>query len=445
MPHDCRTRIHDLSTYCDGSLTSDHRTLAAVSDLSSYSWRAALMDGTVVVNDHPTRELYHRYLFGLGIGATELIGVNGANLFRGILDGWPICAQFAKRIERGEEVEVFTDCEEAEHFIHAFGIPDRQMRSTRRHVTATLGDKEHLRRLGGTLGLADAFPEHQFVRGQEPITAACFDILDRYGRVIVKRPDLASGVGCQNFTRGEIGGDRFTAFVREFGCDGRDMVVEEWVEGDEDDPMVDYSVQYHVSAEGEVGQIFLSGQYIEDDQVTHAGNFISSQSEDCLPAEWTPAERAEVAGKMFSMTRPFALWARDQGTDGIGRIGFDLKVNRRRAVVLESNCRQTAATYPESVRFQLVRSGRCRSAAVAMRNIRPANVHGWQALPARLGSLAFDPATCRGVIVGNPLCMEGEHPKFAAVCVGHGLAEAQAILRETQQFLQGSRVSAAAK
>ncbi len=434
MPKNQRVCLHDMSLYTDGSLTPDGKSLGVVS-LINYAWRAALLDHICVVPRREGGEAYHRYLRGFGLGASRVIQVDGDNLYDGCRADPSVMQELRNLFESGAECEHFATSAKSEAFDQELGVCAAQLRSPARHVMAQLDDKANLRELARAIDALNVFPEFRYATEPAEIRVACAALLDTYEIVFVKRPDLESGTGCMPVSRETFGGDAFTAFLREFATGARELIVEEGVFGTKEDPMIDCSIQFHLDAAGQANQLFASLQYMEGpDKNVHAGNLIAASDTGCLPLSWDFVDRYQVARGMFTDVQPFIDWALTHHGAATGRLGFDLRVNRTRRVILEGNYRYTAASYPEAVRWQLVRSGRLSSPCVIMRNIHLPESCLWQDLPRRFGMLGFN-GNSRGVLVCNPFCCESPaDPKFVAICVGNSRDEAEWYLAEVKRL-----------
>jgi hypothetical protein len=244
--------------------------------------------------------------------------------------------------------------------------------------------------------------------------------------VVVKRPDLESGVG-QLLIDSHTTEEQIFAYVREYCTGRRPIIVEEGVFG------IEGSVQWHVSPQG-LEPRFFSRQYTHAG--THQGNVIAPEGAECLPKEWPLAWRKRVVEKIWATTETFVKWVAARGF--IGPIGFDFIINKNAFSLLECNARTTAATYLESVRWQIERQGYANVTA-AMKNAYPKRTLTWKdavrTLEQHPNKLAYDMKTGVGVIVANPRLFHLDSPKCLLISVGADIAQAELSLEQARKIL----------
>lgn len=426
-----RIRIHDF-TFC-ALPNADGFSLGEIPGIGMYPDRSALLPGTCFLDggSHAdvAEEHLRAYLHPLGIGANEIRFVKGESLFEGILNDPVECARLCRELSNGvpTTLEAFSASDEWDRFVGALNIDPSRLRTPATSVMRTLDDKESIRRLAHTLGLDDVFPKHVFTLEVHETLARIQEFRNQFPQlIVVKRPDLESGVG-QLLIGPQTTEEQIFAYVREYCTGHRPIIVEEGVFG------IEGSVQWHVSPQG-MEPRFFSLQYTHAG--THQGNVIAPTGVACLPKEWPLAWRERVVEKIWATTETFVKWVAARGF--IGPIGFDFIMNKNAYSLLECNARTTAATYLESVRWQIERQGFANVTA-AMKNAYPKRVLRWKdavrMLEAHPNKLAFNAKTGVGVIVANPRLFHLDSPKCLLIAVGADIAQAESYLERARKIL----------
>jgi hypothetical protein len=302
-----------------------------------------------------------------------------------------------------------------------------QVRSTLDlNLVRELDNKRRLRELDVELPGCQRFPEHIVAETSDDVLAGMKLMLEKHGAVYLKADDLESGVGTLDF-EGEFSESNVRRHLERYQDNGRAWIIEQSITD-----KFEGSVQWYITPEDEALQKrFMSRQYLKGP--VHQGNGIPHHHYDAFPSEWSKRERRRLADRVWSMTKPFAQWAKAQGY--VGYLGFDFAVDleTHQAFLFEANARKTGATYPESVRWQVEASGRLDEANVAMLNCHPdPALNHFQAIVERLEyhGLAMDPTKGTGVIVANPRCLiETDEPKCILLCVDKTLRAAENALK----------------
>lgn len=372
---------------------------------------------------------YLQYLNGLGFGASEVIPVNGEDTLFASIQHDP---ETRKRIlglvnEDGCRLDAFCSYDPFAAFVSEMGLDKGQVRSTLDlNLVRELDNKRRLRELDVELPGCQRFPEHIVAETSDDVLAGMKLMLEKHGAVYLKADDLESGVGTLDF-EGEFSESNVRRHLERYQDNGRAWIIEQSITD-----KFEGSVQWYITPEDEALQKrFMSRQYLKGP--VHQGNGIPHHHYDAFPSEWSKRERRRLADRVWSMTKPFAQWAKAQGY--VGYLGFDFAVDleTHQAFLFEANARKTGATYPESVRWQVEASGRLDEANVAMLNCHPdPALNHFQAIVERLEyhGLAMDPTKGTGVIVANPRCLiETDEPKCILLCVDKTLRAAENALK----------------
>ena len=376
-----------------------------VDELKNYSGRALLApsDYGVVVYDTSTARKYARYLreLGLGPGKVWFVEENGQTLFHSLNRDQEL---LQKVLEVADSIAPFVSWKETNKFREEWGINGRWFGQSRK-VHEFLENKAQLRR---------SFPDEWF-SGYEIFPAEHIEriqeygvrLMDRHGRILVRHPKKASGVGLRFLeSPEELNSSEFIDFLQGFS--GEELLVEAFFAGAEE-----YSVTWERTLDGELRLLYWSGQFIEGGM--HQGNLIASP--EGLFSESAKRTIEEIGAATRAIVSEH---------DSPGRYGFDLMVRPNGEwVVIECNCRFGGSAYPAFVRDQ-VGPDRC----VIMHNIHPGassfeEVHaGFEEL-----GLGYDPSRREGVLVGNPFALP---KKCAAVIVARNTEGAERMLERIQ-------------
>lgn len=419
-----RIRVHCFSPY--------REILGTIPGIAQYPDRSVLLykgtsylDGSSysdVAEDH-----LKTYLHSFGIGASEIRFVTGDTLFEGILSDPVESERLRLQLTNGHPttLEAFSACDEFDRFVASLNIDPLRLRTPMTSVMRMLDDKEAIRRLARTLELNDVFPEHVFASDRHEVIAHIREFRERYPElVVVKRPDLESGVG-QLLIKPDTSEDEIFAYVREYCTGHRPIIIEQGVFG------VEGSVQWHVSPEG-IEPRFFSRQYTHAG--AHQGNVIAFDGESCLSNEWPFMKRKQIVRRIWSATETFVKWIAQRGF--IGPIGFDFIVNPNAFYILECNARTTAATYLESVRWQVGQQNPGRTICAAMKNAYPKHGKDWKEAVSRLyHNVGYNPRLGTGVIVANPRLFHLDTPKCLLIAIGDSVEFAEHQLETARQIL----------
>ncbi|OGL98717.1 hypothetical protein A2318_03850 [Candidatus Uhrbacteria bacterium RIFOXYB2_FULL_45_11] len=426
-----RIRIHDFTFYARPN--ADGFSLGDIPGIGMYPDRSALLPGTCFLDGGSHTDVAEEHLYGylhvLGIGANEIRFVKGDSLFEGILNDPVECERLCRELSNGvpTTLEAFSASDQWDRFVGALNIDPSRLRTPATSVMRTLDDKESIRRLAHTLGLDDVFPKHVFTLDAHETLVRINEFRDQFPRlIVVKRPDLESGVG-QLLIDAQTTEEQIFAYVHEYCTGHRPIIVEEGVFG------IEGSVQWHVSPKG-CEPRFFSLQYTQAG--THQGNVIAPTGVACLPDEWPLAWRMRVVEKIWATTETFVKWVAARGF--IGPIGFDFILNKNAFSLLECNARTTAATYLESVRWQIEQRGH-KNVTAAMKNAYPKRALTWKdavrMLEQHPNKLAFNKETGVGVIVANPRLFHLDAPKCLLISVGTDIEQAEAYLECARKIL----------
>ncbi len=426
-----RIRIHDFTFYARPN--ADGFCLGDIPGIGMYPDRSILLPGTCYLDGGAHAEVIEEYLQSylrpLGIGAKSVRFVKGDSLFQGILNDPTERAWLQDKLSNGipTTLEAFSASPDWELLTSSLNIDPARLRTPLSSVMRMLDDKEAFRRLACTLGLEHQFPKHVFALEPDETLAQIRVFRKRFPRlVVVKRPDLESGVG-QLLIRPDTPEEAIEEYVRVYCTTHRPIIIEEGVFG------VEGSLQWHVGKNG-IEPRFFGRQYTHNG--FHEGNVISHDGLDCLPSEWPRAVRRQRVEDLWEATRVYVEWIAERGH--MGPIGFDFFVNPDGFHFLECNARTTAATYLESVRWQVERLGFSNLSA-AMKNTYPKRARDWRSVVAeieRAGKhLAFRPEEGSGVLIANPRLLHLPHPKCLSIAIGRSVEEAETMLEISRSIL----------
>ncbi|MBI4599232.1 hypothetical protein HY734_03500 [Candidatus Uhrbacteria bacterium] len=446
-----RRAIDDMSVFTTPNADGLH--IGEIDGIELYPDRAEVLPyGAVYLQGGPHLQYmsdHHRYLRAFGLGAKELRFVEGSgNLFDGILSDPEHRDRLYRELffDLDATLETFTGASPGwGRLLAELQIPSERIRTAPWDVAKTLHDKEGFRRLSRQIGRSDVFPAHTFSHGIQGTIWDCLRLRLRHPRIVVKRPDLESGVGFHvlHDTRSWAG---LLPFLRKYAQGSRNLIVERWIDGEE---KAVGSVQWYVPPPGKKPQRrFLSRQYC--DGTIHQGNMIPHDEADAFPATWDYSTRQAITQTAWHTTETFVRDAQERGY--VGHIGFDFITALNsdglsfQFFLLEANARKTAGTYPESVRWQVQQFGHTLKPCVAMRNCHPhSGIDHWEKAVSLLGSesdrdgfgdLAMN-REHRGVLVLNPRLLRKQgHPKCIVMSVASTPEEAERLMNAAAARLE---------
>lgn len=420
-----RIRVHCFSPY--------REILGEIPGIDMYPDRSAMLPGTIYLDGTSHTDVVEEhlasYLRPMGIGASEIRFVKGDTLFDGILSDPRERDRLFRELSNGKPttLEAFSACADFDRFVASLNIDPVRLRTPMTSVMRMLDDKEAIRRLAHTLELDHVFPEHIFTYEKQETLARIREYRIQFPKlVVVKRPDLESGVGQLLITQ-DTTDEKISAYVHEYCTGHRPIIVEQGVFG------IEGSVQWHVSPLG-IEPRFFSRQYTHDG--AHEGNVIAENGVSCLPHEWSLETRAKIVKCVWKTTEKFVDWIAKRGF--IGPIGFDFIANPNSFYLLECNARTTAATYLESVRWQIEQRYSAHVCA-AMKNAYPKRVQNWKqavhALECEMEGLAFHPEFGSGVILANPRLFHLPSPKCLLIALQGSVQQAEYTLEKARHML----------
>lgn len=378
-----------------------------VDELKSYSGRSLLAPKShgVVVYDTDTARKYTKYLRGLELGPGKVWFVEeaGQSLFHALDQEDSQTLQ--EVLEVADSIAPFVSWEETNKFQKEWAVNGRWF-CQNRECHETLENKAQLRRR-----FPDKwFSEYQIFPAEDisGIQKFGFQLMSKYGKILVRHPKKASGVGLRFLeSPWDLTSSWFTKFLQGFV--GEELLVEAFFDGAEE-----FSVTWERDLDGELRLLYWSGQFIKGG--VHQGNLITSP-ENLLPEGAQGTIREIEAATQAIVSKH----------DSPGRYGFDLMVRPDGEwILVESNCRFGGSAYPAFVRDQ-VGEDRC----VIMHNIHPEaesfeEVHaGFEEL-----GLGYNPSSREGALVGNPFALPA---KCAAVIVARTPEEAERMLEHIQK------------
>lgn len=417
-------RVHDFSKYA--------KILGKIPGIALYPDRAALLPGVCYADrcgSDVLDDYLERYLRQIHIGADQIRFVDAStDLFHGIL-----CDERNRDLLRAEmkaqvtstTLEGFAACDRWDQFVADLGVSPEHLRTPTHSIMKILDDKEAIRRLALSFNELDLFPEHVFAYSADEVWISLQQFRSRFPNLVVlKRPDLESGVG-QLLVRPDTTDVEIAAYLATYGGSERPIIVEEGIPG------VDGSLQWYISPDG-YERRFVSRQYTQGG--FHEGNVISPNGAELFPSDWPFSVRQDLIERAWLSTEPFVVWVKERGY--LGPLGFDFMMNMYAYRLLECNARTTAATYLEGVRVQVQNQGH-GAVCAAMRNAYPTTAKNWHEVLAiwQEHNLAYDPKTGHGVILGHPRLLTLEHPKCLAIAISNSVAEAEATLMRSLEIL----------
>jgi hypothetical protein len=432
-------KIHDLETAWKD---------LGVAGIHFYTDRALVTPGGVAVVQDGQPKGYLGYLKKVGVGPETVITVTDVSPVAQALKDAALRRTLKDHIDGGMPLQFFCSTGLEDRLVRKLGLDWDDVFSAGPGITDQAGDKAVLRRLAVRLGVADVFPEHRIVRGEQAVLDAVRDIVRSVDCdfVVLKIPDSASGEGMVRLDVGRdfVGSDmgvpadlgphrsrseyrrvrimrsgvwkrEVNRFMRQYGR--KDIIVEAGYRSGS------MSVQCEVYKDGPRFE-FASGQ-LTDGLFVHAGNYIDS-------AEHIDPSRGPVH-EMVRLTEPFVIDFWQRGYRGV--CGFDCIRSERdgRVYLLECNSRVTASTYCWAV-AQQVRERIGPSWAVLMRNVQPSDrIRSFAVLQQSLGPALFDGEI--GALPFNLRCLSLTKPKFTVCTVGRNWQHAGEIFRETVERL----------
>lgn len=343
--------------------------------------RALLAPPTVgvVVYDTDQSRRYLQYLRSLGLGPKKVwfVEKGGLSLFHA-LDRESATLQ--EVLEAADSIAPFVSWQETNKFREEWGLDRGQWYCQDREDHLSLENKAEFRRNNPDEWFSEygIFPAEDIKRIQE----YGFRLMVKYGKILVRHPKKASGVGLRFLENPwELVSPGFVEFLQGFA--GEELLVEQFFSGAEE-----YSITWERGLGGEVRQLYWSGQFIKDG--VHQGNLIAS-SEILLPEEAQGAiEEIEAATREIVSKH-----------ESPGRYGFDLLIRPSGEwVIIESNCRFGGSAYPAFVRERL---GEDR--VVALHKLHDPGVESFEGVHEILeeNDLAYDSQAEKGVFVSPPI------------------------------------------
>ncbi len=427
--------LFDMHCYQTGEASADGRqTLAGIDDrIGDYAARALLLPGKAAIV--PKDVLIDASVADLrtwGIGPQEIIQVPGdRGLYSGVLDCSRTTAILRHHVNLGGKIQVFNPTASCWSFCEQLGVHRGVLHNRPEDLTA-LTDKIGFRRLAAELGLRRAFPEHRFATQAEEVRAAARELfLLGHRQVFIKRPDLASGTGMIKVGARGLNGRKLNTFLSRYAGSVELIVEAAW--GQED-----YSFVFDVNETSWTLE-YVTGQFMEADRKTHAGNFLGATPKDCLPADWNKIKRGKFICTVLDFMTPMIDQLRKRGYRG--KLCVDVRGNHRgEARLLELNARASASNFPHAVLEQVRNHYGHKELGAVMLNVwLPNQVERYEDLRALIGNDLFDPTTGFGIVPGNILCVRHQRPKFSPVMVQPSVAGAVAALLAFKQRIERRR------
>ena len=402
-------RIHDLKTAFDG--------LTALG-IQFYADRALVLQGTAVIPDGPIDE-HITYLADVGIGAREVIRLKGDVLVNGLMHQSSARDQVIALARGGVKMQFFNVTADEERLVNQLGLHWSDVYSAPAAITVEANDKVRIRRLGETLGVANAFPPYGVhpasdLRGIRETISRLFRS-ERCDFVVLKRPDLASGEGMIRVQSGPRWSQDVDAYVGDHAA-ASEIIVEA---GFAHVPM---SVQWEIDGTHE--RVVGVSQQLIDKSFLHRGNVIASSQ--------LPDVRDGDVQTMQTISLPFVQHYRKQGYRGV--CGFDFLRSTRddRHYLLECNGRVTATTYAIGIGQQI--ASRLNTWAIAMSHVETSlSVRSFYHVVQRLGPLLFD--GYKGALPFSIRCLQLGKPKLSLCAIGGDAEEATYILDQAKAKL----------
>ncbi|MFB6226248.1 MAG: hypothetical protein ABEJ02_02765 [Candidatus Paceibacteria bacterium] len=397
-----RVLIHSMMMYV-------HLLQGEVDELKNYSGRALLAPRSygAVVYDTETARRYARYLRNLELGPEKVwfVEQKGKTLFHALNQSGTL----QKVLKAADSIAPFVSWEKTNQFREEWGLDHGRWYGQDREDHVSLENKAQLRR---------RFPDSWFSEYEifpagdiSGIQEYGFRLMAKYGKILVRHPKKASGVGLRFLEDSEeLHSSKLIEFLQGFA--GEELLVEQFFSGAEE-----YSITWERGLGGEPRQLYWSGQFIKSG--VHQGNLIAS------PETLLPEEAQGAIEEIEAATREIV-----SNHDSPGRYGFDLLIRPNGEwVVIECNCRYGGSAYPAFVR-ENVGEDRC----VIMHNVYPETAESFEEVHEAFEELGldYDPSSREGALVGNPFALPA---KCAAVIVANKPDEVKGMLKRIQNNL----------
>ncbi len=421
--------LHCLSEYghdAQGSVTT------SIDGVGLYAGRGLVVPAQLkIVPDHPVLSAACDYMRRVGIGPKRIVHVPSmGSLYDGVRASSEAQRAIVEHVAQDGDVEFYIPGPAAWALCHELGVPQSRVRNQRPEL-APETDKVGMRRLGEQLGLRTCFPSHAFSRGKEETMRVARTLFaEGHARIVIKRPDLASGEGQLVIgSINDLSQQEGVAFLHRYAVDGVELVVEAWWEGE------DFSAVFEVDFD-EVRLMHMSGQFMRSaDGKTHMGNFLGNRPNQVFPSVGSCSwhNRMEVACRQM-----ISVW---QQRGYRGKIGFDGKVRPHAGefVLLEVNARPSASIFARYVLEQVRRSDD-EEIGVSMLSVTPPRAFSIEEMVALLGSDAYNPSTRRGVIIGNPVRMgDMRHPETPIHVVADSVSQSIETALTIKRRVEGDR------
>ncbi|MFA5358253.1 MAG: hypothetical protein WC310_00325 [Patescibacteria group bacterium] len=367
--------------------------LQTVPGLGRYAWRSLLLKGAKVVGRHPSLNDYLAFLKEVKVGnGGEVLTAYDDHLYDVVLGDRNLQREIDRLLcVEDRTLRLFAITENDEKFLRLTGWQKKsEVFAPPLQLSLRANDKAFLRRLAVEKGIGNIFPPFVIVATVDGLARA----VERMSRVndsdfiVVKATNLASGEG-MTFTSER---EKAIAFGRKLFANGqKEVIVEAGYDSDS------YSMQWELRPR-DFRFLGASAQIMSHHGKVHEGNIVSSSLRQ-LPGI-TEREIARMQGRAY----PLIDWFWRQGHRGIFGIDFikTKKERRHRLLLLESNARVTASTYPFSVGRQLADRGIVEY-GIAARNCYPSSQMNWDGLVKFLGSDIFDGE--KGILPYIPNCL----------------------------------------
>lgn len=378
-----------------------------ISGKELYADRSLLLPGLAVVKAGEEIHEYKCFLHDLGIGAELVLQVGGENLLQGVKAHPHYVDTIRTLVDAGAKIQFFNSSEQEDGFLKELSLGWEDTVSPPPSISQCVDNKIWLRDFAKEQGLNDLFPRHIFCKTKAEVQRAVSELSRSIPDfVVLKRPDLASGLGLvklrtdsQAILRAQL-----DTYFSKYG-ENHSLIVEEGYEH------IPLSLLWDID-EDDTRVLAVTRQLL-DEHFAHQGNVLSS----LLPAEVTEDDRQ----RMISMSEHLStiFWSKDYR----GLCGFDfMKTRDGKIFLLECNARVTAATYAYGVAEQIAAGRGNIKWTIHMQNLYPKNARNFAELQARLGELVFN--GYYGILPFNVRCLSLEEPKCGLMCIASGEEEA---------------------
>ncbi|MBI4599231.1 hypothetical protein HY734_03495 [Candidatus Uhrbacteria bacterium] len=425
---------HVLKGHIPGVAVYAQRTLLEGKDTIAY------VDGSDD-NAASLREYHQEHLLpsGIGVRGLRVVDARDCSILDAIVNDPAECAWLRSQLANGATFETFTGASLAwKDCIRIIDPPRHKLRTPTYddwyQIAQRFDDKEYFRIEAGALGLSHCFPEHRFGMTEEEVRRHLRDLLERYPKVWLKRPDMESGIGTLLISRDTLR-QVIDTYLQQFLGERR-LIIEAHV-GDEGEEVCVASCQLYVPlAPNAMERIFFSKQYTVAGE--HQGNAVCTDEWDALPAHWPEEVRGRIVEEVWRQSEEFAqhLWQ----AQCVGYVGFDVIVtfdgrSSFHVCFLEANVRKTAGTYAASVRSQVADSGRVPHPCVVMHACHPATARHWRDVvrvladhPDGYGDIVFGPNSTEGILLVKPGALSLDAPGCILVAIASNIARAEELL-----------------